>query len=142
MKCTRRLEADAGHRVTRHESKCQHVHGHRYAFEVTFEADALDDGGRVVDFGVVKERVGAWLDANLDHAYVHAPWDEVGAYLRGLGMRTHAMPDDLGEPTAENLAELVGRIALDLLADARLRVVSVRCHETPNCWADWMAGLS
>ena len=34
--CTRRIEFDAAHRVMEHESKCRHLHGHRYAIEATF----------------------------------------------------------------------------------------------------------
>ena len=48
---TRRLEFDAGHRVYQHESKCNHVHGHRYVVEV--EATGTLDGlGRIIDFSV------------------------------------------------------------------------------------------
>lgn len=146
-RCTRRLEIDAGHRVTRHESRCRNVHGHRYAFEITVEADDLDEAGRVVDFGVVKQLVGWWLDQNLDHGYIHHPLDHVGLYLVGQDCKTFEMPEDLGEPTAENLATLVAREAqvlldaLDRTEDVtHLRVVHVRCYETPNCWADWRAG--
>ena len=57
--CTRRLEWDAMHRIPRHESKCAAFHGHRYAAEITCSAPELDDLGRVVDFGVVAQRVQA-----------------------------------------------------------------------------------
>jgi 6-pyruvoyltetrahydropterin/6-carboxytetrahydropterin synthase len=138
--CTRRLEFDAGHRVTRHESKCAHVHGHRYRVEVTCHAQALDQAGRVVDFGAVKARLGTWLDDALDHGYLHHPDDPVAVYLRDAGHKCFAMPADLGEPTAENLAALVGRVGGQLLDGDGLRVVAVRVWETPNCWADWTAG--
>ena len=67
--CTRRLEWDAMHRIPRHESKCAAFHGHRYAAELTCLAP-LDDRGRVIDFGVVKERVGGWIDENWDHTAI------------------------------------------------------------------------
>ena len=35
MRITRRLEFDAGHRIPDHASQCRHLHGHRYAIEVT-----------------------------------------------------------------------------------------------------------
>ena len=53
--CARRLEFDSGHRVLRHESKCRHVHGHRYVLELTCAAAQLDDLGRVIDFGVTRQ---------------------------------------------------------------------------------------
>ena len=57
------------HRIPRHESKCAAFHGHRYAAELTCLAP-LDDRGRVIDFGVVKERVGGWIDENWDHTAI------------------------------------------------------------------------
>lgn len=135
--CTRVFGIDVGHRVMRHESKCAHVHGHRYSIEVTCAAGALDSVGRVLDFSVVKELVGSWLDDTLDHGYAHHPDDDVGAYLQAQGLKTYAMPRDLGEPTAENLAQLVGQTAGLLLAAHGVQVTAVRVWETPNCWADW-----
>ena len=38
MRITRRLEFDAGHRIPNHQSQCRHLHGHRYALEVTLVA--------------------------------------------------------------------------------------------------------
>ena len=138
--CTRIFGIDVGHRVMRHESKCAHVHGHRYTIEVTCAAPQLDPVGRVIDFGVVKELVGSWLDDQLDHGYAHHPDDPVGAYLRQMGQRVFAMPPEYGEPTAENLARLVGTVAGQLLDGNTIEVTHVRIYETPNCYADWRKG--
>ena len=67
--CTRRLEWDAMHRIPLHESKCRAFHGHRYAAEITCLAP-LDSLGRVVDFGVVKQLVGGWIDQHWDHTAI------------------------------------------------------------------------
>lgn len=64
---TRKLEFDAGHRVLGHESKCAHLHGHRYVAEITVSSFGLDNVSRVVDFSVVKELVGGWIQENWDH---------------------------------------------------------------------------
>ena len=136
--CTRRLEFDSAHRVTRHGSKCRNLHGHRYVAEVTCEADDLDDLDMVVDFGRVKELVGGWLDEAWDHGFIHHPseerWLVDGAAV--AGWKVYEMP--AGEPTAENMAAHLLEVANDLLsrASAGLRVVHVRLYETPNCWAD------
>lgn len=130
---------DAGHRVTRHESQCKNVHGHRYRILVHVRAPELDAAGRVVDFGVVKERVGAWLLEHLDHGYVHHPDDDVAPLLRARGMKTYAMPAELGEPTAENLARLILARAQELLGD-QLRVHRVVVWETPTSSATAEAG--
>ena len=57
IEITRRLEFDAGHRVLGHEGKCKNLHGHRYSAEITVTAPDLDGLGRVIDFGVIKEKV-------------------------------------------------------------------------------------
>lgn len=131
---TRVIGIDAGHRVTRHESKCRNAHGHRYTLEITVSAPNLDEVGRVVDFGTVKDVVGGWLLDHLDHGYIAAPWDEVATILEGLGQKVYRMPDGM-EPTAENIARHVLEVAQSLLGET-LVVERVRVWETPNCCAD------
>ena len=138
--CTRRLEFDAAHRVTRHESKCRNLHGHRYAAEVTASAPRLDDLDRVVDFGVLKSVVGAWLDEAWDHATICNEDDHALVEVcRANDWRFDTVP---GEPTAELLAEVLAKHAQLLLdaAGAGVLVTHVRLYETPNCWADYSTG--
>jgi 6-pyruvoyltetrahydropterin/6-carboxytetrahydropterin synthase len=92
--------------------------------------------GRVIDFGVLKSIVGQWIDDRLDHGYLMHPDDLIGQHIRDQGFKVYAMPVDLGEPTAENLARLVLREATRLLAEHPVVVRHVRVFETPNCWAD------
>ena len=139
--CTRRIEWDAMHRVPGHEGRCRAWHGHRYAAEITCAGD-LDSCGRVVDFGVVKERVGGWVDRCWDHTAVLQRDDPdplapalIDANAR-LGRPVWLID---GPPTAENLAAELGRVATGLLADAGVRVVRVRLWETPNGSAEWVA---
>ena len=59
MQITRRLEFDAGHRIPNHTSQCKHLHGHRYALEVTLSGDlvqqkGVSEQGMVMDFTDVK----------------------------------------------------------------------------------------
>jgi 6-pyruvoyltetrahydropterin/6-carboxytetrahydropterin synthase len=130
---TKRLEIDAGHRLLKHEGKCRHVHGHRYAFEISVSAAKLDDVGRVVDFGVIKERVGAWLDNAWDHAFIAQEGDPIVWWLVSNQQR-YAQVDC--PPTAENLARLVFEKAVDLLPPT-VSVRAVRCWETPTSSADY-----
>ena len=67
MRITRRLEFDAGHRIPDHASQCRHLHGHRYALEVTLsgeiiKADGLAVNGMVMDFADVKRIASAHID--------------------------------------------------------------------------------
>lgn len=127
----KRLEIDAGHRLLRHEGKCRNVHGHRYAFEIEAVGPELDEVGRVIDFSVIKEVVGGWLDRNLDHGFIVQEGDPLVSILAVLESKVYVMASP---PTAENLAEHVRAICLGALA-AKLhpvKVVRVTCWETPT----------
>jgi len=137
--CARRLEWDAAHRVLRHESKCASLHGHRYAAEIECAADELDFAGRVIDFGAIKQRVGAWIDQHWDHTTLVNRADvELLRFCEGeherFGKRAPYIFD--GEPTAENIALELLRLSIDLLQGTGIRVVRVRIYETPNCFAE------
>jgi 6-pyruvoyltetrahydropterin/6-carboxytetrahydropterin synthase len=138
---TRRLTFAAGHRVLNHESKCANMHGHNYVAEITAVAEELDSLGRVVDFGVLKDRIGAWIDKNWDHGFIFMAADEevIGAMRKVQGQKAFAMRDS---PTAENMAKyLLGQanVLLELTRKegyATLLATHVRLWETENCWAD------
>lgn len=134
---TRRLEFDAGHRLIRHESKCRNVHGHRYRAEVTCSAEALDEVGRVIDFGKVKEIVGTWIDDKWDHGFIYQEGDSIEEFLASAEMKCYMMPVP---PTAENMSQELLEIAQNLLGEYGIRVERIRLYETPNCWADAFAG--
>lgn len=131
--CTRRIEFDAAHRVLEHESKCKNLHGHRYAIEASFSADSLDSLGRVVDFGVIREKLGAWVDENWDHTTILFEKDKtLGKSISDITKQTiFYLPTN---PTAENMATyLLETICPTLFAGMNIRCVSIRLQETPNC---------
>lgn len=137
--CTRRLEFDAAHRVMEHESKCKFLHGHRYVVEATFRAENLDKQGRVVDFGIIKEKLGGWIDTHWDHtAILHQEDKPLGARLEeATGQTVYYLPCN---PTAENIAHyLFAHICPDMFKDHGVECVAIRVHETPNCYADCKA---
>ncbi len=138
LTCTRRLEFDAAHRVPGHEHKCRYLHGHRYAVEATFVADdgTLDGVGRVIDFGVIRERLGTWIDTHWDHTTILADEDKaLGHAVAALtGQEIYYLPTP---PTAEYLAAyLLERICPELFAGSGVRCISIRIQETPNCRAE------
>lgn len=136
--CTRRLEIDAAHRLLNHEGKCRNYHGHRYVFDITVTADALDDVGRIIDFGVVKQLVGGWLDEKWDHGIILQQGDPMLAWLDTCGITPAPKHFVLVlPPTAENLARYMYQVATSLLLPMGVRVINVRCWETPGCWADY-----
>ena len=131
---TRRVEFDAAHRVMEHESKCRNLHGHRYAVEITCEGE-LDSLGRVIDFGVLKEIVGGWIDEKLDHGCILNIRDEnIMILCQHEDWKYYVMDFN---PTAENLAMEIRMVATRLLMKVDgMTVKGVRVYETPNCWAD------
>lgn len=138
---TRRLEFDAGHRVWGHEGKCNHLHGHRYAVEITVTSDLLDKVGRVVDFSVIKARVGTWIDDNWDHRLLLNSADPLAALLHS----DDARPCRAGapflfsavNPTAEVIARHLFHVCEKLLPE--FTITNVVCRETPNCAATYPA---
>ena len=142
ISCVRLLGFDAGHRVYGHEGKCAHLHGHRYKVELHARGESgLDALGRVVDFSVLKERVGGWIDANWDHGLILYGGDPMAEVLSGTSIPGGAGATQklyvLGEnPTAENLAKhLLERIIPPLMLGSGCDVIRVVLWETPNCFA-------
>jgi len=136
VRCTRRIEFDAGHRVIGHENKCKYLHGHRYVLEVTAVAPELDKLGRVVDFGYLKNVIKDWVDANLDHNVILSKKDqELGDYISSYtGQEVYYINDN---PTAENLAlHLINDIMPILFTTKLFDVVGVKLYETPNCFVE------
>ena len=139
---TRRLEWDAMHRVPEHEAKCKAFHGHRYAAELTCTAPSLDTLGRVIDFGLLKDIVGRWIDDTWDHTAILMRTDPDPAIQQIIASnKRHGRPVYLieGPPTAENIAAELAQVSQKLLKDTTITVVAVRIWETPNCSATWTA---
>lgn len=143
MRITRRLEFDAGHRIPDHASQCRHLHGHRYAIEVTLsgeiiKADGLPVNGMVMDFADVKRIAKEKVVDPWDHAFLVYRGDTaIVNFLATLPGHKTVVIDVV--PTAENLAEAAFRIldaAYQDIYHNQLRLERVRLYETPNCWAD------
>jgi 6-pyruvoyltetrahydropterin/6-carboxytetrahydropterin synthase len=143
MQITRRLEFDAGHRIPDHQSQCRHLHGHRYAIEITLAGEVIEaagqpDNGMVLDFAEVKALARQHVVDVWDHAFLVWREDQlVRSFLQGLAGHKTAVLDRV--PTAENLARTAFDILDPLYHDRygdRLRLERVRLYETPNCWAD------
>jgi 6-pyruvoyltetrahydropterin/6-carboxytetrahydropterin synthase len=147
MLITRRLEFDAGHRIPSHHSKCRHLHGHRYAIEITLSGNIITDAGAteqgmVMDYSEVKRIANVAVVDLWDHAFLVYRQDvEVLQFLQSLDDHKTVVLDS--PPTAENLALTAFRILDIAYQDTygnHLRLEQVRLFETPNCWADAVRG--
>jgi 6-pyruvoyltetrahydropterin/6-carboxytetrahydropterin synthase len=143
MLITRRLEFDAGHRIPDHKSQCRHLHGHRYAIEITLAGEVIDaagepENGMVMDFSHVKQLAKQNLVDQWDHAFLAFRGDTViTTFLASLPGHKTVLLDSV--PTAENLARIAFRTLDPVYRDTygnKLRLERVRIYETPNCWAD------
>lgn len=141
---TRRFEFDYGHRVLGHEGKCASLHGHRGVAELTVRGPSLDDLGRVIDFGVLKSVIGAWIDNNWDHTMLLHEDDPLLTMCHSIdpsytvfGPRAPFVMPDKMNPTAENMAlVLLSKSRLLLLSQKQIEPISVRMWETPKCYSD------
>lgn len=143
MFITRRLEFDAGHRIPDHKSQCRHLHGHRYAIEITLSGEVIEkDGdaanGMVMDFSQVKSIAKEHLVDKWDHAFLAYAGDKaIVDFLSALPDHKTVVLDRV--PTAENLARIAFNTLDAVYRDTygnHLRLNRVRLYETPNCWAD------
>lgn len=140
---TRRLEFDSGHRIPNHDGQCKHLHGHRYAIEVTLTGEIAHhpgkaDDGMVLDFGDIKRLTNQYIVDVWDHAFLVAKEDALlVAFLETLPDHKTVVMDHV--PTVENLANTAFAILQPVFAKAfggRLQLSALRLYETPNCWAD------
>lgn len=143
MRITRRLEFDAGHRIPNHDSRCKHLHGHRYALEITLSGDIITaegapEQGMVMDFSQVKAVAKRNLVDAWDHAFLAWRADKnVVEFLHTLPGHKTVLFDD--PPTAEHLAVAAFRVLDQAYRDRygnNLKLERVRIYETPSCWAD------
>jgi 6-pyruvoyltetrahydropterin/6-carboxytetrahydropterin synthase len=125
---TRELTFCYGHRLLNYDGKCRHLHGHNGRAVITLASDRLDDLGMVVDFSRLKQVIGGWIDAELDHKMLLHRDDPALPMLRQMGEPVFVMDVN---PTAENIAKLIFEYTLS----QGFPVVEVRLWETESCYA-------
>lgn len=132
ISCTRKFHICAGHRVLGHEGKCRQPHGHNYTIFATAEpVGGLDQIGRVIDFSVIKERLGTWLETHWDHKFILYVQDgELRDRLAGF--EVYIMPYN---PTAENMAMYLLEECKKIFAMDSIKITKIEIWETDNCLA-------
>ncbi len=146
---TRYHDISTGHRVYGHENKCRHLHGHNYRIHFTCTG-ALDTVGRVIDFGVIKERLCMWLEEQWDHKFLLWAADPLCRLASGFIHTSLPEHDLIGvektlaesfvvvpfNPTAENMAlYLLHVIGPQRLAGTGVVLAEVKIEETMKCSA-------
>ena len=141
------VETDTGHRVPKHNSKCSHIHGHRYRWEAEIEGEVIEiegasEQGMLIDFSAISSILNKYIHDIVDHAFLVFSGDEVMLNsLQSLGdeHRTVVLPFI---PTAENLAKWAFEQVSPHISTEygnRIRLVAMHVRETPKSWASWRA---
>lgn len=134
IKAIRKIQFCSGHRVLKHESKCANLHGHNYVAWFYAEAPELDSIGRVIDFSVLKNKIGLWIDSNWDHTTLIYDKDLDLISVKHLFEKNKAVFVCGFNPTAENMAEyLLKTICPNLLSGSKVVVTKIELYETENC---------
>ncbi len=97
----------AAHFLTRYHGKCERLHGHNYKVFVTASGRELDEGGMLLDFGILKDALRT-VTGELDHS----------------SLNDHPAFSD-GCPSAERIARFVYDRMHGLLPDAAFTLVEV-----------------
>lgn len=94
----------------------------------------------ILDFGLIKQLVGRWIDENWDHSAIFDKDDPdeacaaIASSNAAYGRPVYYLN---GAPTAENLALELVAVAQPLLGAYGIIVDRVVLWETPNCSAEW-----
>jgi 6-pyruvoyltetrahydropterin/6-carboxytetrahydropterin synthase len=159
-------DISTGHRVVGHENKCRHLHGHNYRIHFVCRAqpekvdgwgdptddnthdNGLDHIGRVIDFGVIKEKLCMWVENNWDHKFL--AWENDPVMLAVVTALDETHRNDSLEitegsivwtpfnPTAENMAQyLVEVVGPQQLEGTGVELVSCTIEETAKCSASF-----
>lgn len=136
----RKIEFCYGHKVTNHESKCLNLHGHNAVVLVyATPIKDLDSLGRVIDFSILKTKLGGWINENWDHTMILYHKDKKTINLLNKVEKNKDIFILNQNPTAENLAHfLLWDVCPKLFKGSGVIIYKIRFWETPNCFAEEM----
>lgn len=130
----------AAHRLHKYKGACANIHGHNYIAEIHVEVEQLDSLGMAVDFKLLKETIGEWIDENWDHALLFHKDDsnlnDLLGYICADGetFKHFKMPYN---PTAENMAKYLLETVNSLFIHHNgFRILKVRIWETDTSYAE------
>ena len=110
----------AAHQLTMVGTKCENMHGHNWKIEVYVTGEKLDDGGVVMDFGVIKKHVRDIMSL-LDHKYLN----ELEFFQQS-------------QPSSENIAYLVADKLQQKIDTSSVKVSRVTAWESDDASATYI----
>lgn len=130
FRVTREIHFCYGHRLLNYDGKCRHLHGHNGKAVITLAAPRLDPLGMVVDFTVMKQQIGTWIDATFDHKMILHRDDPALPMLKQQGEPVCVVEVN---PTAENIAKMI----YDEVRRLGFPVIDVTLWETETSFASY-----
>ncbi|MCP3950990.1 MAG: 6-carboxytetrahydropterin synthase QueD [Desulfobacterales bacterium] len=118
-----KVETDfaAAHQLAMVGEKCENLHGHNWKIEVIVAGETLDEGGVVMDFGIIKQHVRAVMET-LDHKF-----------LNELEIFSDAVP-----PSSENIARYIADSMQKKLDNPAAKIARVSAWESKNACATYI----
>lgn len=111
----------AAHRLAMVGEKCENLHGHNWKIEVYVQGASLDEGGVLVDFGVIKGHVRDLMQS-LDHKFLN----ELDFFQDGT------------PPSSENIARFVADQLTERITRPGIRVSRVTAWESEDAAATYL----
>ncbi len=135
VEVTKEFKFCAAHRLLGYDGPCSNLHGHNYRAEVTVASERLDGLGMVLDFGILKMRIGEWIDRKWDHGLLLNSEDrdliEANENHSDLFLFTKS------NPTAERMVQVLFIAAEGELAGIHGIILKrIRLYETDSSWAE------
>jgi len=106
---------DAAHELIGYEGKCAELHGHTWKVEVFIVGEKLDDLGILLDFDILKEKLGKTIE-RLDHKFLNDI-------------------KEIGNPTCENLSKYIFETLKEL--PKHIKLEKVRIWEGEKNWCEY-----
>lgn len=118
----------------------ENIHGHSYKVEFLLKGHALDYGGMIVDFGLLKQTLGKLVDL-LDHTHIF--WNKESENIKSFYKENFSRWIETNfSPSAESLAIFLFQFADEILkktefsnGEKYVDLDSVIVHETETGYA-------
>lgn len=115
------------------------IHGHSYLVEFLLRSNTLDNGGMVIDFGLLKANLGDFADS-FDHALM--VWNHDPVMVATADRTSDRVVSSPYNMTAENMAKVFYMGAQNIInamqtlnGEGKITVDSVIVHETATGYA-------
>ena len=143
IRLTKEFSFEMSHALEGYDGLCSQIHGHSYRMFVTVVGEPSDNPddpkyGMVMDFGELKKIVNRLIVDKYDHSLVMRRTPSNVMVVDMLAGRFSRVVVSDYQPTCENMiAHFAAMIAAEL--PSRVRLYSMRLHETATSFAEWFA---